>query len=109
MSSALIDSASEFARSVAVEVLAGRQIRPQTVASGQFAAAPYGAHNAPIPWVMGGAATYAGLEDDQLSLSLSLFHGVAAGLGPLMDHLEANGCSDIRVAFADYGYGVSLR
>jgi hypothetical protein len=105
----LAASAPEFARRAAVAVLAGEERRPQDVASGQFAAAPFGAHNEPIPWIMGEAATYAGLEDGQVSLSLGLFNGVAAGLGPLVDYLDANGCTDIKVAFNDYGYGVSLR
>jgi hypothetical protein len=102
-------AASDFAERAAQEILVGELIRPQDVASGQFAAARYGAHDAPIPWIMGEAATYAELYDDELSLSLGLFHGVAAGLGPLVDYLEANGCHDIRVEFLDYGYGVSLR
>ena len=79
------------------------------MASGQFAAARYGAHDAPIPWIMGEAVSYAELYDGDLSMSLGLFHGVAAGLGPLVDYLEASGCGDIRVRFLDYGYGVSLR
>ena len=49
------------------------------------------------------------IEAGEVSLSLSLFHGVAAGLGPLVDYLDGNGCGDIKVAFTDYGYGVSLR
>lgn len=87
----------------------GELIRPQDVASGRFAAARYGAHDAPIPWIMGEAAAYAELYDEQLSMSLGLFDGVAAGLGPLVDYLDANGCGDIRAEFLDYGYGVSLR
>ena len=102
-------AAAEFARRAATEVLVGELIRPQDVASGQFAAARYGAHNAPIPWIMGEAASYAELYDDRFSMSLGLFHGVAAGMGPLVDYLEANGCADIKVEFLDYGYGVSLR
>jgi len=53
--------------------------------------------------------TYAGLQGGQLSLSLGLFHGVAAGLGPLSDYLVANGCKDIRASFIDYGQGVRLQ
>lgn len=102
-------AAGEFSLRAAEEVLVGELIRPQDVASGQFAAARYGAHAAPIPWIMGEAASYAELYDDRLSMSLALFNGVAAGLGPLVDYLEANGCGDIRVEFLDYGYGVSLR
>ncbi len=102
-------AAQEFAHRVAAGVLAGQETRPPTVASGQFAAAPYGAHQAPLPWIMGEAVTYAGLDGDQLWLSLGLFHGVAAGLGPMVDYLTQNGCGDIKVAFTDYGYGISLR
>ena len=58
---------------------------------------------------MGEAASYAELYDDRFTMSLGLFNGVAAGLGPLVDYLEANGCSDIKVEFLDYGYGASLR
>ena len=58
---------------------------------------------------MGEAASYAELYDDRLTMSLGLFHGVAAGLGPLVDYLETNGCADIKVEFLDYGYAVSLR
>ena len=107
---AVLDSAaSDFSARAAREVLVGELIRPQDVASGQFAAARYGAHKAPIPWIMGEAASFAELYDDQLSMSLGLFQGVAAGLGPLVDYLDANDCHDIRVNFLDYGYGVSLR
>jgi hypothetical protein len=102
-------AAAEFSQRAAVEVLVGELIRPQDVASGQFAAARFGAHDAPIPWIMGEAASYAELYDGQFSMSLGLFHGVAAGLGPLVDYLEANGCNDIRAEFIDYGHGVSLR
>jgi hypothetical protein len=102
-------SAAQFARRAAVEVLAGALTRPQDVASGQFAAAPFGAHDALIPWIMGEAPSYAEQQDDRLTMSLGLFQGVAAGLGPLVDHLTANGCGDLRVNFLDYGYGASLR
>ncbi len=102
-------AARDFSERAANEVLVGELIRPQDVASGQFAAARYGAHHAPIPWIMGEAASYAELYDDQFSMSFGLFHGVAAGLGPLVDYLDANDCADIRVNFLDYGYGVSLR
>jgi hypothetical protein len=102
-------AAADFAERAAREILVGELIRPQDVASGQFAAAPYGAHDAPIPWIMGEAKSYAELYDDDFSMSLGLFNGVAAGLGPLVDYLDANGCGDIRVEFLDYGYGVSLR
>jgi hypothetical protein len=105
----LRSSAPQFARQAAVEVLAGELTRPQDVASGQFAAAPFGAHSAPIPWIMGEAPSYAEQQDDKLTMSLGLFHGVAAGLGPLVDYLEANGCGDLRVNFLDYGEGASLR
>jgi hypothetical protein len=102
-------AATEFSYRAAVEVLMGELIRPQDVASGQHQAARYGAHDAPIPWIMGEAASYAELYDDQLSMSLGLFHGVASGLGPLVDYLDENGCTDIRVDFLDYGHGVGLR
>jgi hypothetical protein len=102
-------SASDFARRAALTVLAGSDTRPRTVASGQYAAAPFGAHDAPIPWIMGDAVTYTGLDGDQMTMSLSLFNGVAAGLGPLVDYITDGGCGDIRVAFNDYGYGVSLQ
>ena len=102
-------SAREFARRVAAGVLAGQETRPSTVASGRFLAAQYGAHDAEVPWIMGEAVTYAGLDDERLWLSLGLFHGVAAGLGPLVDYLTEEGCGDIRIAFGDYGYGISLR
>lgn len=102
-------AAGDFSLRAAEEVLVGELLRPQDVASGRFAAARYGAHNAPIPWIMGEAASYAELYDGQFSMSLGLFHGVAAGLGPLVDYLDTNGCSDIRVEFLDYGNGVSLR
>ena len=105
----LARAASDFSQQAAEEVLVGELIRPQDVASGRFAAARYGAHDAPIPWIMGEAASYAELYDGQLSMSLGLFHGVAAGLGPLVDYLETGGCSDIKVEFLDYGLGVSLR
>jgi hypothetical protein len=58
---------------------------------------------------MGEAPSYAEQQDDKLTMSLGLFHGVAAGLGPLVDYLEANGCGDLRVNFLDYGEGASLR
>lgn len=102
-------AAGEFSERAAQEVLVGELIRPQDVASGRFAAARYGAHDAPIPWIMGEAAAYAELYDGEFSMSLGLFHGVAAGLGPVVDYLDAHGCRDIRAEFLDYGYGVSLR
>ncbi len=101
-------AASELARRATLQVLAGHETRPANVASGQFAAFRYGAHEHPMPWIMGEARTYAGLGYDELTLSLGLFHGVAAGLGPLSDYLMANGCDEIRVAFSDYGLGVSM-
>jgi len=103
------ESAADFARRAALEVRAGRETRPVNVASGQFAASRFGAHDSPVPWIMGEARTYAGLHGDELSLSLGLFHGVAAGLGPLVDYLEANGCGDIRASFIDYGAGLERR
>ena len=103
------ESAADFSRRAALEVRAGRETRPVNVASGQFAASRFGAHNAPVPWIMGEARTYAGLHGDELSLSLGIFHGVAAGLGPLADYLEANGCGDIRASFIDYGAGLERR
>jgi len=105
----LESAASEFSERAATEVLVGELTRPQDVASGQFAAARYGAHDAPIPWIMGEAASYAELYDDEFSMSLGLFHGVAAGMGPLVDFIAASECADIRVNFLDYGYAVSLR
>ena len=105
----LAGSASDFAQRAAEEVLVGELIRPQDVASGRFAASRFGAHDAPIPWIMGEAASYAELYDDQLSMSLGLFHGVAAGLGPLADYLDEQGCADIRAEFLDYGQGVAQR
>jgi len=102
-------SAEGFSRRAALQVRAGQETRPPNIASGQFAAAPFGAHSEPVPWIMGEARTYAGLGDGELTLSLGLFNGVAAGLGALTDHLSDNGCERIRASFVDYGRGVNLR
>jgi hypothetical protein len=101
-------SAVDIARRAASQVLAGHETRPPSIASGQFAASRFGAHESIVPWIMGDARAYAGLGYGELTMSLGLFHGVAAGFGPLVDYLHANGCDEIRVAFNDYGVGVSL-
>jgi hypothetical protein len=101
-------AAREFSRRAALQVLAGRETRPANVVSGQFAASRFGAHDALMPWIMGEVRAYAGLGFEELTLSLGLFHGVAAGLGPMTAYLAENGCDEIRISFVDYGLGVSL-
>ena len=89
-------------------MLAGRETRPPNVASGQFAASRFGAHESDVPWIMGDARSYVGLGYTELTMSLGLFHGVAAGLGPMVEYLDEHGCDEIRIAFNDYGVGLSL-
>jgi hypothetical protein len=97
-----------IAQRAASQVLVGRQTRPPNIASGQFAASRYGAHDSEVPWIVGDARAYAGLGYGELTMSLGLFHGVAAGLGPMVEYLDQNGCDEIRIAFTDYGLGVSV-